>query len=368
MLNLVFLQWIKSKFILFNLLNYITFRSVAAFITAFFLGMILAPIFIKAFQKRDVRQSIRAEGPETHHVKSGTPTMGGVFMILGVLLSVSLWVKFNYYVFVVVLGIILFALIGFIDDFLKVRFKNSRGITGRVKLVLQTLFSLLLIGLLFINPARPELFWSFYLPFVQAPLFNWPPVLGVLFYLFTLVAFSNATNLSDGLDGLASGMGLLLYLPFGIIAYVMGNAIASGYLLFPFLPGVGELAVIAAAMMGGFTAFLWYNTHPAQVFMGDTGSLCMGGTIALIAIIIKQEMLLIVAGFMFVLENASVIIQRYYFKYTKMRTGEGKRFFLMAPIHHHFEKKGWKETQVVVRFWILSGLFAILALSSLKIR
>jgi phospho-N-acetylmuramoyl-pentapeptide-transferase len=183
-----------------------------------------------------------------------------------------------------------------------------------------------------------------------------------------MVAFSNAMNLSDGLDGLASGMGIILYIPFGIIAYVIGNFVAAQYLKYPFIVGTGELTVIIAAMIGGLTAFLWYNIHPAEVFMGDTGSLSMGGTIAFIAIILKQEILLLIAGGMFVFETLSVVMQTSYFKYTKKKYGAGKRFFLMAPIHHHFEKKGWKETKVVIRFWILSALCALAALATLKVR
>lgn len=359
---------LKAKFILFNLLKYITFRSLAAFITAFIIGVIIAPYFIKKFKSFGVRQSIRQDGPESHQVKNGTPTMGGIFIIIAALSAIFLWSIFNYYVFVVSLSIVLFGMIGFMDDYMKVKFKNSKGITAKLKLTLQLLSSLLLITLLYLNPARPDIFWSFYVPFWGKPLFIWPPLLAYPFFMLAITVFSNATNLSDGLDGLASGMGILLYIPFGIIAYVMGNAITSGYLKYPFINGTGELAVIIAAMIGGFAAFLWYNVHPAEIFMGDTGSLAMGGTIALIAIVLKQEVVLIMAGGIFVLETISVMIQTTYFKYTKRRYGEGRRFFLMAPIHHHFEKKGWKETQVVVRFWILSAICALAALSTLKIR
>jgi phospho-N-acetylmuramoyl-pentapeptide-transferase len=358
----------KSQFTLFNLLRYISFRSLAAFATAFLIGVLIAPYFIKKFKSFGVRQSIRKDGPESHLVKSGTPTMGGIFMLIAALLSISLWTIFNYYVLVATLSIILFGAIGFVDDYLKVKFKDSKGIQGKLKFALEVFVSLILVVLIYFNPSKPETFFAFYVPFFSQPVWIWQPALAFLFFMFTMTSFSNATNLSDGLDGLASGMGILLYIPFGIIAYVMGNAIAAGYLKFPFVPGTGELAVITLAMVGGFTAFLWYNVHPAEVFMGDTGSLAMGGTIAFIAIILKQELLLILAGGMFVLETVSVVIQRLYFKYTKKMFGEGKRVFLMAPIHHHFEKKGWKETKVVVRFWILAALCALAALSTLKIR
>jgi phospho-N-acetylmuramoyl-pentapeptide-transferase len=363
-----FLFPLKSQLILFNLLKYITFRSLAAFITAFIIGVLIAPYFIKKFKTIGLKQAIRTDGPETHHVKSGTPTMGGIIIIAAALASIFLWTIFNYYVFVVSLSILLFAAIGFIDDYLKIKYKNSKGIKGMLKLILQTVFSALIITLLYLNPARPDIFWAFYIPFFSQPVWIWTPLPAYLFYIFTMVSFSNATNLSDGLDGLASGMGILLYLPFGIIAYVIGNAIAAQYLKFPFFIGAGELAVIISSMIGGFTAFLWYNTHPAEVFMGDTGSLAMGGAIATIAIVLKQELLLVVAGGMFVLETLSVVIQTSYFKYTRKKFGEGKRFFLMAPLHHHFEKKGWKETQVVMRFWILAALCALIAISALKVR
>jgi phospho-N-acetylmuramoyl-pentapeptide-transferase len=239
---------------------------------------------------------------------------------------------------------------------------------GYIKMLLLTGVSLLLTFLLTLNPNLTDIFWKFYVPVIDKPLFNWPHALAYIFYIFTMVAFSNAMNLSDGLDGLASGMGIILYLPFGIIGYVIGNAVAAKYLIYPFINGAGELTVLIAAMIGGLTAFLWYNIHPAEVFMGDTGSLAMGGTIALIAVILKQEVLLLIAGFMFVLETLSVIIQKIYFKYTKKKYGEGLRIFLMAPVHHHFEKKGWKETQVVIRFWILSALCALAALATIKVR
>ncbi len=359
---------LKSKLILFNLLRYITFRSLAAFITAFLIGVIIAPYFINKFKTFGIRQSIRKDGPESHLAKSGTPTMGGIFIIVSALASIVLWVIFNYYVFITSLSILLFALIGLMDDYLKIRFSNSKGIEANLKLILQFAVSLILITLLYLNPARPHIFWSFYIPFVDKPIFVWPPFLAYLFFMLTMTIFSNATNFSDGLDGLASGMGILLYIPFGIIAYVIGNSITAQYLKFPFINGTGELAVIVSSMIGGFAAFLWYNVHPAEIFMGDTGSLPMGGTIAFIAIILKQELLLVIAGGMFVLETLSVVIQTGYFKYTKRKFGEGKRFFLMAPIHHHFEKRGWKENQVVIRFWIISALCALAALATLKIR
>ncbi len=359
---------LKSRFILFNLLRYITFRSLAALVTAALIGFVIAPFFIRLFRRIGFGQSVRKDGPESHLSKTGTPTMGGVFMILAALLSVFLWTIFNYYVLVVTISIFLFGAIGFVDDYLKIRFRNSKGIAGEVKFLLQVGVSFILVALLFLNPGKSALFWELYIPFINKPVLIWPPILGWAYYMFVMIAFCNATNLSDGMDGLAAGMGVMLYLPFGIFAYVIGNFLTADYLKIPFQAGTGELAVIVSAMIGGFASFLWYNAHPAQVFMGDTGSLPMGGVIAVIAIILKQEILLLVAGGMFVLETVSVTLQTSYFRYTKKRYGTGRRIFLMAPIHHHFEKKGWKETQVVIRFWILSAMCALLALSTLKIR
>ncbi|MGC8764964.1 MAG: phospho-N-acetylmuramoyl-pentapeptide-transferase [Brevinematia bacterium] len=359
---------LRTKFIVFNLLRYITFRSLAAFFTAFFIGMILAPIFIRKFKKIGIGQSIRDDGPETHIVKAGTPTMGGIFIIISVIISSLLWNIYNYYVFVVLFSIIVFAAIGFYDDYLKISMKNSKGIKARLKLILQIISASVIFLLLYFNPSGERFSWSFYIPFLNRPFFFWPPLLGIIFVIFTIVAFSNATNLSDGLDGLAAGMSIFLIVPFGIMAYVIGNFVASDYLKFPFIPGAGEIAVILSAFVGGLGAFLWYNVYPAEIIMGDTGSLAIGGMIATVAVILKQEVLLVIAGFMFVLETLSVLIQTTYFKYTKKKYGAGKRVFLMAPIHHHFEKKGWKETQVVIRFWILAALFALLSLTTLKIR
>lgn len=363
-----FLYNLKDQFILFNLLKYITFRSLAAFITAFVIGILIAPFFIRKMKEFGARQAIRKDGPETHLAKSGTPTMGGIFMLLAALISIALWSIFNYYVMVVSLSILLFGGIGFIDDYLKVKFKNSKGVTSVMKLALQTLAAGILILLLYLNPGKPVNFWAFYVPFMDQPVWYWMPIFGIAFFAFTMISFSNATNLSDGLDGLASGMGVFLYIPFGVFAYVIGNGVAAEYLKLPYIAGSGELAVVIAAMIGGFAAFLWYNVHPAEIFMGDTGSLAMGGAIATIAIIVKHELLLVVAGFMFVLETLSVVLQTSFFKMTKRKYGEGRRLFLMAPIHHHYEKKGWKETQVVTRFWIISGLCAIFALATLKVR
>ena len=357
----------RSYFFAFNLLKYITFRSLMAFFTAFLVGVVIAPYFIKRFSQIGVKQAIRDDGPQTHLVKSGTPTMGGIFLMVAALISILLWGMANYYVFATTLTMVLFGLIGFVDDYLKVKFQNSKGITEGTKFLLQTASALLLAILVVLNP-DPSQVLLFYVPVYDKPLFVWPMWLGIAFYVFTIVAFANATNLSDGLDGHAAGMGIILYIPFVIFAYVIGNVVAAQYLKFPYLAGAGELAVVIAALIGGYTAFLWYNVHPAQIFMGDTGSLPLGGTIALVAIFLKQELLLVIAGGMFVLETVSVFLQRSYFKFTKHTSGTGKRIFLMAPIHHHFEKKGWRETQVVIRFWILAALCALLALAFLKIR
>ncbi|URA09595.1 MraY family glycosyltransferase [Thermospira aquatica] len=242
---------LRDWFFGFNLLKYITFRSLMAFFTAFLLGMVIAPYFIRRFSQVGVKQSIREDGPETHHVKAGTPTMGGIFVMVAALLSILLWGMPVYYVWVTTLALVLFGLIGFFDDYLKVRFKNSKGIAEGVKFSLQVGVGLLLSVLVVLNP-DPSQVLLFYVPIYDKPLFVWPMWLGIAFYVFTMVAFSNATNLSDGLDGLASGMGIILYIPFGIFAYVIGNAIAAQYLKFPYLPGAGELAVVIASWSSRF--------------------------------------------------------------------------------------------------------------------
>ncbi|MGL4676236.1 MAG: phospho-N-acetylmuramoyl-pentapeptide-transferase [Brevinema sp.] len=460
-----------------NLFRYISFRSIGAAVSSFLIVLWIAPKIIDLLRTMKFGQQVRQEGPSAHLIKTGTPTMGGIFMWGGVVISTLLWAAWNGFVLITCLTVVLFAGIGFIDDYAKIKQKDTKGLSTKGKLFIQSLCAFVILLLVYLMPQyhqqsrryileitnkntevlastnvnitddwqwdisypsnAEELFLMgtqynpetgktikselFQIPFLtrsgtdtktftssivtnnnykiiseltmifkqnqerqlpktitniyQARLFNsfliplytevvwyWPLWLAFLIFIFIVVGVSNATNLSDGLDGLATGMGIPFYLSFGVFAYLIGNVVLSGYLFYPYIMGIGELTIFISAAIGAFAGFLWYNVHPAEVFMGDTGSLPMGAAIAVIAIMLKQELLLMVSGFMFVLETVSVIIQVFCFK------RYGKRIFKMAPIHHHFELSGWKENQVVVRFWILSVLCAILALATIKIR
>ncbi|MGL4367078.1 MAG: phospho-N-acetylmuramoyl-pentapeptide-transferase [Brevinemataceae bacterium] len=462
-----------------NIFRYLTFRGIAAAFTSFLLVLFIAPKIIEWLRELKFGQQIRNEGPQSHIVKNGTPTMGGIFMWGAVLVSTLLWASWNSFVLIVCLSVILFGCIGFVDDYAKIKQQNTKGLSPRQKIFFQILSAFILLFLVYqipqyhfeskfgtlelvdsqnqiiksyiiditsdgewyfetpslhedesytlrteiYNPEigrvipvnlvsitgavskhhkvsskvlynnrhivsnqisyietdidnnilqdktvtnrsvfKAKLFNAQFVPYYSKVVWYWPAVLAILFFIFIIIGFSNASNLSDGLDGLAAGMGITLYFPFGIFAYLTGHAILSSYLLLPYIAGVGELSIFIAAALGAFSGFLWYNVHPAEIFMGDTGSLPMGASIALIAIILKQELLLVIAGFMFILETLSVIIQVIYFKKYK------KRVFKMAPVHHHFELSGWKENQVVIRFWMMSAFCAMIALASIKIR
>lgn len=466
---------------LVNLFRYITFRSIGASLTSFLLVLWLAPRTIEYLRQMKFGQQVREDGPSAHLVKTGTPTMGGIFMWGATIVSALLWAQWNGFVLISCLTVLLFAGIGFIDDYAKIKQQNTKGLSPKGKLIIQSSCAFLVLILVYLMPQyhrttdnytlelsnqqnqilattnvslsdewqwnvtyptsvkeevylkgriyNPEtgknneeilfqipqlvnstedqqefssttisnngylissrvimrsfdpegnvkrqsqktisniykarLFNVLLIPLYTEVVFYWPLVIAFLFFIFIVVGVSNATNLSDGLDGLATGMGISFYLPFAVFAYLMGNSLLSSYLFYPHIAGVSELVIFIAATIGAFAGFLWYNVHPAEIFMGDTGSLPMGAVISVIAIMLKQEILLIVAGFMFVLETVSVILQVFCFKRYK------KRIFKMAPIHHHFELSGWKETQVVVRFWILSVVCAIVALATIKIR
>ena len=461
-----------------NLFRYISFRSMGAAVTGFLLVFLLGPCVISKLKEMRFGQQVREEGPAAHLSKTGTPTMGGILMWGGVIVSTLLWTSWNAFVFIILLTIVLFSAIGFIDDYFKIKQKDARGLSPKGKLFFQSLASFIVLFLIYLTPQyhqsstdltlelvntqdeiirttnvtltdswdwavnypvgeneslyylvsrqynpdtgklerneyfsvpriegtqyfsskvlkddghevsselkreeidkdgntstqetktiktihKAKLFNALFVPFYTEVLWFWPLIIAFLFYIFIIVGVSNAANLSDGLDGLATGMGISFYVPFGVFAYLMGHSILSSYLFYPYIPGVEELTIFIAAAIGAFSGFLWYNVHPAEVFMGDTGSLPMGAVIAVVAIMLKQELLLVVAGFMFVLETVSVILQVFWFKKYQ------KRLFKMAPIHHHFELLGWKENQVVVRFWIMSAFCAVIALASIKLR
>ena len=355
--------------IVFNLFTYITFRTAGAVVTALVLTFLLGPGMIRWLTRLRFGQVVRETGPETHLKKAGTPTMGGTLIITAATVSTLLWAELDNVAILVVLATFLWTgAIGFLDDYLKVVKKTSAGLAGRYKMVGQWALGLALGLFLLLYPVWPvPATWTGVPFFAEVVAVFLPPVY-VLFVATVVSGTSNAVNLTDGLDGLAAGLCGIAAATFGIFAYLIGRVDTSAYLGVLYLPGVGELTVFAGALAGAAIGFLWFNAHPAQVIMGDTGSLSLGGAIGVMAILLKSEFLLIIVGGVFVAEALSVIAQVGYFKFTARRYGEGRRIFLMAPIHHHFEKLGWPESKVVTRFWIVGVLCAMVALSTLKIR
>jgi phospho-N-acetylmuramoyl-pentapeptide-transferase len=348
-----------------NLFRYITFRSGMAMLTSLIISLLIAPYFIRVFKKLHPKgQPIRTDGPKDHLVKKqGTPTMGGLIILLSLLISSSLWINLaNPYIWVVLFVTISLGLLGFLDDYLKVSHNNNyHGIGVKAKLFIQTIVSV--IACLAIQKySTPEYYSHITIPFFKNVIINLS-YFYMVFVIIVIVGSSNAVNLTDGLDGLAIMPVTLVAASFAIICYLVGNYVFATYLQIHHVPGVGELTLFCAALIGSSLGFLWYNAPPAKIFMGDTGSLSLGGAIGTIGVITKHEFVLAIIGGLFVLEALSVIIQVYYFKITG-----GKRFFLMAPLHHHFEKKGWTESQVVIRFWIIATVFALIGLATLKIR
>jgi phospho-N-acetylmuramoyl-pentapeptide-transferase len=346
----------------FNVFRYITFRVVAAMVAALILSWILGPWFIRQLRRLSVGQNIRDVGPQAHQVKAGTPTMGGLLILFATLVPTLLFGDLrNIYVWLVVIVTTAFGAIGFADDYLKVRNRRNLGLTARAKFLLQVLVGLAFGIALLVLPAESGFNPAVTFPFIKRLVLH----LGyfyIPFVAFVLVGSSNAVNLTDGLDGLAIGATSVAAATYAVFTYVAGNAIISRYLQVSWVPGVGEVAVFCGAMVGAGIGFLWFNSHPAEVFMGDVGSLSLGAAIGSVAVIAKQEILLVLVGGLFVMEALSVIIQVASFKL------RGKRVFRMSPLHHHFELSGWAEPKVIVRFWILSILFALLSLSTLKLR
>ena len=350
---------LKDAFGPFNVVQYITFRTGAATLTALILSIVLGPTFVRFLQRLSVGQSIREEGPQSHQVKAGTPTMGGVLILFAVLVPTMLWADITSPFVLLVVGATLgYGLIGFFDDYLKVARKHNSGLSARGKFLLQSVVGVALgIGLLVLTPIDGELTF----PFLKNLSIN----LGLLyvgFAAFVLVGASNGVNLTDGLDGLAIGATLIAAATYAVFTYIAGNSVAAKYLQVPYVPGAGEVTVFLGALVGASLGFLWFNAYPAEVFMGDVGSLSLGGAIGSVALVAKQEIVLAIVGGVFVIETLSVILQVGSFK------TRGRRIFRMAPIHHHFEMLGWKEPKIIVRFWIASILFALLGLSTLKLR
>ena len=359
---------LKDTFFAFNLFEYITFRATSAAILALVLSFIIGPWIIHTLQKNQIGEEIRRTGPKSHMKKKGTPTMGGVIIIFAVLLPTLLLAKLNSpFIQIILISTIWMGIIGFIDDYLKVIKKMKKGLIGRYKMAGQ-LFLGVIISYWIMNTPEFQLFNSkTTIPFLK----NVEIDLGIFYPLMVILVItgtSNAVNLTDGLDGLATGLLAICFSVFAAISYISGRVDFSDYLNIIYLPGAGELTIFASAMAGACIGYLWFNTAPAEVFMGDTGSLSTGASLGTLAILLKKELLLFIIGGVFVFETISVMLQVFWFKWTKYKNGEGTRLFLMAPIHHHFELKGWPETRVVVRFWIIGLLLALFSITTFKIR
>ena len=363
-----FLHRLSDQFIGFNVFSYVTFRAVAAAITAFGISLIFGNWVINILTALKMGQPIRAAAEvhrlaELHGSKQGTPTMGGVLIIGSVFISSVLWARpDNRFVWLALFAMIYLGVLGFADDYLKVSKKKTDGVPGRVKLLCQIVLACVVTSVFLSSPLLEVQARSLYVPFIKAPVIVDMSWFTLVFFALVIVGASNAVNLTDGLDGLAIGCTITVAFGYALISYAAGNFRIAEYLQIPFYPFTGELTVVCAALIGAGLGFLWFNCHPAKVFMGDTGSLAIGGMMGVVAICCKQELLLAVVGGVFVIEAISVILQVLSFKMT------GRRIFLMSPIHHHFELKGWKENTVIVRFWILSAIFALLGLATLKLR
>jgi len=384
------LQTLSPEFGFFRVFQYLTFRAVMGATTALLIGLLAGPAVIRRLRALKIGQPIRGYAMESHLSKSGTPTMGGVLILLSIAISTLLWSDLsNRFVWIVLLVTLGFGAIGWVDDWRKVVNKDPEGMRSREKYFWQSVIGLLAaLYLVFsISEVSNLRVLELFITWVRSGFdVNLPPKAGLLLPFFKEVSYplgvfgfviltylvivgsSNAVNLTDGLDGLAIMPVVMVGSSLGVFAYVTGSAVYSKYLLFPHIPGSGELLIFCSAMAGAGLAFLWFNTHPAQVFMGDVGALALGGALGTIAIIVRQEVVLAIMGGIFVVEALSVMLQVSWFKYTKRKYGEGRRLLKMAPLHHHFEKSGWKETQVVVRFWIITMLLCLLGLTTLKLR
>ncbi|HUP66212.1 MAG TPA: phospho-N-acetylmuramoyl-pentapeptide-transferase [Thermoanaerobaculia bacterium] len=354
---------LRDVFSAFNVFRYITFRTAYAALTALLISFILGPWLIRRMTHIKLGQYIREEGPQSHHMKAGTPTMGGILIIMAILIPTVLWADIlNPYIWIILFVTFAYAAIGFIDDFQKLVKKQNLGLTAKQKFSLQTFVAAIAgVAIAYLPQIHNQYSTTLTFPFIKELVLD----LGFLyipFIMIVIVGASNAVNVTDGLDGLAIGATTIAAVTYTILTYAAGNARVADYLNIAWMPGTGELAVFCGAMVGASLGFLWFNAHPAEIFMGDVGSLALGGAIGCLAVMIKQEILLVLVGGLFVVEMLSVMIQVASFKLT------GRRVFKMSPLHHHFELSGWKETKVVVRFWIVAIMFALIALSTLKLR
>ena len=365
----------------YNIVQYISFRAAGAAITALIICFLIGPKIIRTLVNHNYSEQIRTNGPDSHLIKEGTPSMGGIIILLSIILPTILWAKIdNIFIITVLVSTIWMGTIGFIDDYLKIKKKFSKGLIARYKLIGQILLGIFISYIIFysntpieysiINLDKTLLHInasSISLPFIANGFYD-IGYLYIILIVITITATSNAINLTDGLDGLATGLTAISTLVFGAIAYASGRIDFSNYLNIIYTPGSGELFIFSLALIGACIGFLWFNAYPASIFMGDTGSLSIGAALGTLAILLKKEILLILIGGVFVMESLSVIIQVLYFKYTKMKSGRGKRLLKMAPLHHHFELKGWPETHIVIRFWIIGIILALISLTSFKIQ
>jgi phospho-N-acetylmuramoyl-pentapeptide-transferase len=383
-------QWLAKDIRGFNVFSYITLRAVLATMTALSISFVLGPALIRWLTAKKIGQPVRDDGPQTHLVKSGTPTMGGALILISLGISTLLWADLsNRFVWIVLIVTMGFGAVGWVDDWRKVVYRNPDGLSSRAKFFWQSLIGIVAAIYIAFSISAPDnekviqLFFQWVgsgftlelpskanliVPFFKEVSYPVGIVGFIVLSYFVIVGTSNAVNLTDGLDGLAIMPTVMIGAALGIFAYATGNAVFAKYLLIPHIAGAGELMVFCGALAGAGLGFLWFNAYPAEVFMGDVGALALGAALGAIAIIARQEIVLFIMGGVFVAETLSVMVQVGWFKYTRMRYGEGRRIFLMAPLHHHFEKSGWKETQVVVRFWIITILLVLFGLSTLKIR
>jgi len=373
-----------------NILQYVTFRAAGAALTALLISFLLGPKIIRTLQFHQIGEMIRKNGPHSHYLKEGTPTMGGIIIILSIILPSILWIRLdNIYSWIIIIATLFMGIIGFVDDYLKIVKKISKGLIARYKLIAQILTGIFIAFMIINYIEEPKIFidhnnnfiqnisnTSISIPFMASNssendingFLELPQWLYVILVIAVIVATSNAVNLTDGLDGLAAGLSAISILAMGAIAYASGRVDFSDYLNILYLKGSDELLIFSFATIGACLGFLWYNSNPASIFMGDTGSLALGTVLGTLAVLLRKEILLIIIGGIFVVESLSVIIQILYFRYTKNKFGKGKRFFLMAPIHHHFEEKGLTESKIVIRFWIIGILLALFSLSTFKLQ
>lgn len=383
-------NWLAQDIRAFHVFNYITLRAVLATMTALAISFMAGPAFIRWLAAKKIGQSVRTDGPQTHLVKAGTPTMGGGLILISLGLSTLLWADLsNRFIWIVLIVTLGFGAVGWVDDWRKVVYRNPAGLSARAKYFWQSVIGLVAAIYIVFSISAPnnekvmQLFFQWVgsgftlelplkadliVPFFKTVSYPLGLFGFILLTYLVIVGTSNAVNLTDGLDGLAIMPTVMVGSALGIFAYVAGNAVFSKYLLLPYIPGAGELAVFCGALAGAGLGFLWFNAYPAEVFMGDVGALALGGALGAVAVVVRQEIVLFIMGGVFVAETLSVMLQVSWFKYTKKKYGQGRRILLMAPLHHHFEQKGWKETQVVVRFWIITILLVLFGLSTLKLR